>query len=250
MTNVHSKIWVHCAQPRPQAQFRLFCFPFAGVGAANFRTWPNYFPAEVEVCTIQLPGRDDRLREKPYSDLPSLVEALAVGVGPSLTMPYAFFGHSMGALIAYELTRAFRRKGLTMPTHLFVSARRAPHLPSSEPPCHQLPNDAFVKTLVSRYNGIPPAVLAEPELMQLFLPILRADFTLLETYRHIAEESIPQPITIFGGLSDQLVSRSELVAWKDLTTGATDVHMMPGGHFFLQTSQAAVLSIVRAAMPC
>jgi medium-chain acyl-[acyl-carrier-protein] hydrolase len=244
MSNVNQKIWLHCAQPRPQARIRLLCFPFAGGGAASFRTWSNYFPPEVEVCTVQLPGRDDRMREKPISDLAVLVEALAAGMASGFKTPFAFFGHSMGALIAYELTRLLRRKGEVLPERLFVSARRAPHLPASEPPCHQLPDDAFVNTLVTRYNGIPKAILAEPELMQLFLPTLRADFTLLETYRYIPEAPISQPITIFGGTNDQLVSRDELSAWKDLTTGPTDVHMMPGSHFFLQTSQAAVLRIV------
>jgi medium-chain acyl-[acyl-carrier-protein] hydrolase len=222
----------------------LFCFPYAGGGIAAFRTWPNHLPADVEVCSIQLPGRDDRMKEKPYSDLTSLVEALAEGLSPNLAAPYAFFGHSMGALITFELVRQLRRRGMILPLHLFVSARRAPHLPSREPPCHQLPEHEFVQTLVQRYNGIPQAILAEPELMQLFIPILRADFTLMETYRFVPEQLLEQNVTIFGGTDDQIVSRDDLSGWKELTRGTTDFHLMPGGHFFLQTGQAGLVGLI------
>lgn len=242
--NVSSNIWFHCPQPRSQPRFRLFCFPYAGGGVAAYRSWPNHLPADVEVCSVQLPGRDDRMREKPCSDLKALVDVLANGLAPRLVPPYAFFGHSMGALIAYELVRCLRGQGANPPVHLFVSARRAPHVPNPDPPCHQLPDQGFLQILVRRYNGIPQAILAEPELMKLFLPILRADFTLMETYQHVAAEPLDQAITVFGGMDDQIVSRAGLAAWKDVTRGAFEVHMMPGGHFFLQNAQAALLEVI------
>src|SRR6185369_4393207 len=120
------------------------------------------------------------MNERPISNLLQLVASLAEGFNPYISTPFAFYGHSLGALIAYELTRELRRRGNKLPMHLLLAARRAAHVPSRETPCHQLPDTAFIDTLVRRYNGIPPAILAEPELMKIFLPILRADFTLME----------------------------------------------------------------------
>src|SRR5262245_12023957 len=177
--NAKSNIWFHSPQPRPHARLRLFCIPYAGAGVVAYHSWPNYVPPDVEVCAIQLPGRDGRLREKPFVDLLALVDVLAKGLSPWLATPYALFGHSMGALIAYGLVRHLRQQSATPPVRLFVSGRRAPHVPSRQSPCHQLPDQEFIETLVQRYNGIPKAVLSEPELMSLFLPILRADFTLM-----------------------------------------------------------------------
>src|SRR5262245_31979426 len=162
-----SNPWFYTPQPRPHARLRLFCFPYAGGGVSTYRSWPNYLPADVEVCSIRLPGRDDRMGEKPFANLPALVDALAVGLRPRLAAPYAFYGHSMGALIAFELARHLRHRSENLPVHLFVSARRAPQVPSHEAPCHQLTDSEFVDTLVRRYNGIPKIILAEPELMKL-----------------------------------------------------------------------------------
>jgi medium-chain acyl-[acyl-carrier-protein] hydrolase len=243
-SNPKSNIWFYSPQPRPHARLRLFCIPYAGGGVAAYHSWPNHLPSDVEVCAIQLPGRDSRLREKPFIDLLALVDALAEGLSPWLASPYALFGHSMGALIAYGLVRHIRRQGGNPPVRLFVSGRRAPHVPGRQSPCHHLPDPEFVETLVQRYNGIPKAVLAEPELMDLFLPILRADFTLMETYSHVPEEPLQQAITVFGGIDDQSVNRADLDAWKDVTRGETDLHILQGDHFFVQTARTALLSII------
>jgi len=200
------------------------------------------------VCAVQLPGHDSRMREKPCTDLMVLIDGLMQGLAGEITTNYAFFGHSMGALIAYEFVRRIHRERRQTPVHLFVSARRAPHLPLTEGPYHKLPDSAFVDVLVNRYNGIPQAILGEPDLMQLFLPILRADFTLLETYNHIPGEPLSEPITVFGGLEDRIVSQADLSAWKQLTRGAVDVHMMSGGHFFLQSAPEPMLRIMAAAL--
>jgi medium-chain acyl-[acyl-carrier-protein] hydrolase len=162
---------------------------------AAYRNWSDQMPAEIEVCAIQLPGRDDRMREKLFHEMAALVEELARGLAPSLDIPYAFFGHSMGALIAYELLGLLRRQSQPNAAHLFVSARRAPQIANTDPPIHQLPERDFVAQIVKRYNGIPPVILAEPELMQLFLPIMRADFALLETYSWQPGELLNHPIT-------------------------------------------------------
>jgi medium-chain acyl-[acyl-carrier-protein] hydrolase len=239
-----SNDWLFCPQPRPQASIRLFCFPYAGGGVAPYRTWAKYVSSDIEILAIRLPGRDGRMGEKPVSNLGILVEVLAEALGPRISAPFAFYGHSLGALISYELVRQLRRRGKSLPQHLFVAARRAPHVPSRDTDCHQLPDPAFIDTLIQRYNGIPPAVLAEPELMNLFLPVLRADFTLMETYQHASEDLLEIPITVFGGMQDRVVPRNDLDAWKDLTTATTQVHMIDGDHFFLQTAQPTLLNVI------
>jgi medium-chain acyl-[acyl-carrier-protein] hydrolase len=174
----------------------------------------------------------------------TLVEALAKGLEGSLDKPYALFGHSMGGLIAYELIRRLRAGGVPLPVHLFVSARRAPHIVDPEAPIHALPEPEFVNQLVRRYNGVPPAVLREPELMALFLPILRADFQVIETYQWTGDDWFDRPITAFGAIDDPLVSPEHIRAWKDVTSGPFKVHMMSGGHFFLQKSQSQLLRLI------
>jgi medium-chain acyl-[acyl-carrier-protein] hydrolase len=211
---------------------------------AAYRNWSDQMPAEIEVCAIQLPGRDDRMREKLFHEMAALVEELARGLAPSLDIPYAFFGHSMGALIAYELLGLLRRQSQPNAAHLFVSARRAPQIANTDPPIHQLPERDFVAQIVKRYNGIPPVILAEPELMQLFLPIMRADFALLETYSWQPGELLNHPITAFGGLQDRLLTRADLCSWKELTRGSFGIHMLPGGHFFLQENQAELVRLI------
>lgn len=223
---------------------RLFCLPYAGGGASIYRLWPSELPADIDVCAIQLPGRESRLRDPAFTALSPLVHSLAQALLPALDLPFALTGHSMGALIAFELARLLRREHGLSPLHLFVSARRAPQLPSPDPPIHQLPQPAFVDSLLRRYNGIPQAILREPELMELFLPTLRADFAVIETYRYTADEPLDCPITAFGGLQDELVTRSELEGWQEQTRGAFDLYMLPGTHFFLQEQRPSMLRIM------
>jgi medium-chain acyl-[acyl-carrier-protein] hydrolase len=241
-------VWFHCPQPRPHAAVRLFCFPYAGGGISIYRSWANELCPDVEVCAVQLPGHDFRMREQPYADMRMLVAALADGLAHKLDTPYAFFGHSLGALIAYELVRHIRRQGGNPPVHLFASARRAPQLPARYPLCHQLPDSAFVEAVVNRYNGIPQSILDDPDLMRLFLPMLRADFALAETYQYVEGEPLDEPITIFGGVDDAMVKPAELTAWKYVTRGSMDLHMMPGGHLFVQNAPKALLQVVARAL--
>ena len=180
---MQTSTWFQCRKPNPRARLRLLCFPYAGGGVSVFRAWPDLLPAEIEVWAIQLPGHDGRLREPIPAELQTLALAAADGLGPALDTPFACFGHSMGALLAFEFARQLRHRGLAGPTQLFVSARRAPQLPRTDAPLHTLPEGPFIEMLRQRYNGIPAAILAEPELLQLFLPMLRADFKLIETYQ-------------------------------------------------------------------
>jgi medium-chain acyl-[acyl-carrier-protein] hydrolase len=222
----------------------LFCFPYAGGNAPVFRTWPAGLPRSVEVCAARLPGRDERWREPPFTRLGPLVEALAGALRPYLGKPFAFFGHSMGALVGYELIRRLRREGGPTPLHYFASGRRAPHVPREEAPLHTMPEEQFREEL-RRIGGTPREVLEHEELMRVVSPTLRADFAVIETYAYAPEEALVCPITALGGVDDNEVSREGLEAWRQHTRGAFRVRMLPGDHFFLRSAQAQILGILR-----
>lgn len=232
--------WIAFRKPNPQARLRLICFPYAGMGASIFRTWPDGLPAEVEICPVELPGRGTRLIETPFTQLPPLVQALAQALAPLLDKPFAFFGHSLGALISFELARQLRRQSGVQPVRLFVSADRAPQIPHRDRPIHALPEEEFLAEL-RRLNGIPGKVLAEAELMQMLLPVLRADFAVYETYVYSIEPPLTCPISTLGGLQDQRVRRGDLEAWRDQTNGSFSLRMFPGDHFYWNTTQPLLL---------
>ncbi|AFZ17600.1 thioesterase II family protein [Allocoleopsis franciscana] len=238
-----SKSWVICPQPNAQAKLRLFCFHYAGGGAWSFRTWSDNLPSSVEVCSVELPGRGFRLTEAAFTNLDPLVQAIADALLPRLDKPFAFFGHSMGGLVSFELTRLLRRNYNLNPVQLYVSGHRAPQLPDPDPPIHNLPEPEFLEELRD-LEGTPQAVLENAELMQLLLPTLRADFTVVETYAYTAEPPLDCPITAFGGLQDREVSYDELKAWQEQTNIAFSLHMLPGNHFFLHSAQSLLLKLL------
>jgi medium-chain acyl-[acyl-carrier-protein] hydrolase len=232
--------WLAYRRPNPGARLRLFCLPYAGGSASIFRTWANYFPDEIEVCPIQIPGRENRLMETPYRRLDLLIDSLTEVLLPLLDKPFVLFGHSMGALISFELSRKLRYCALQMPSRLIISGARAPHLPDSEAPIYNLPKDEFVEA-VRRFNGTPEEVLRHEELMQIILPYLRTDFELCETYVYQVEAPLSIPITVFGGLQDEKIRPDQLGAWREQTTESAVVHMFSGDHFFLHSSRDQVL---------
>jgi medium-chain acyl-[acyl-carrier-protein] hydrolase len=232
--------WVTCPRPEPRARVRLFCLPYAGGGASIFRHWPNDLAPAVEVCPVQLPGRENRFQEPRYTSLTALVGVLAEVMEPYMDKPFAFFGHSMGALICFELCRTLRARSGPLPAHLFISARPAPQLPRSGPLTHNLP-DAEFKQHLSALNGTSQEVFAHAELMQILLPLLRADFALVEGYRYGVEGPLPCPISAFGGLQDESVEQRALAAWSEQAIGAFRLRMFAGDHFFLQSRRSALL---------
>ncbi len=238
--------WVLRPIARPEARLRLLCVPYAGAGPAIYRTWPQALPPWIEPLMVQLPGRQGRLREAPLTRMRPLVEALTVACGAWLDRPLAVFGYSLGALIGFELAHALRERYGVEPCHLFVGARRAPQLPDPEPPLHHLPDDIFVDELGRRYEGIPTAVLAEPDLLKLLLPALRADFELLATYAHRPRPPLHAPLGVFGGRADPRISRADLRAWRAVTTGPFTLRLLPGDHFFLNQCQAELIRAVVA----
>lgn len=219
---------------------RLFCFPYAGSGAVVYRTWPNDLPSEVEICAVQLPGRENRFREAPLRELTEVVSTLARAVQPYLDVPFAFFGHSLGGLIGFELAHFLRTRHQLEPAQLFISARRAPHIPEPFPPIHHLPDEEFVLQMQNRYGGIPQALMQTPELLHALLPMLRADFALFENYHFTQREVLACPLTAFSGESDAVVRRSDIAAWREHTRGAFTFHVLPGDHFYLRSAHAFI----------
>lgn len=246
ISNLNS--WIICHKLNPQADLRLFCFPYAGGSSFIFRSWSGYLPPSVEVCTIELPGRGRQMKLLPFNQLEPLVDAIVSNIYPYLDKPFAFFGHSMGGLVSFELARLLRNQYSISPFHLFISSRRAPQLSNPKPSIHNLPDLAFIEEL-RHLNGTPPAVLENAELMQLFLPILRSDFAVLETYIYTPEPSLECPITVFAGLQDSEVSCDELQAWQEQTKADFNLHMFPGDHFFLHSSQSVLLEKLATYLP-
>ncbi|OLP20315.1 putative thioesterase [Leptolyngbya sp. 'hensonii'] len=234
--------WMTCFKAQPQAKLRLFCFPYAGAGASVFRTWATQLPETIEVYAIQLPGRETRLREPLFTDLVPLVEALTPVLLPHFDRPFAFYGHSLGALISFSLSLQLRRSGQPLPQHLLVASRRAPQIPTQSP-IHALPDPEFALAL-QRYDGTPEAVLQNAELMEIFLPILRADLMIHERYQHADEPPLDCPISAFGGVQDQEVSHPELAAWEFQTASSFKLRQFPGGHLFLKQEGAALLTAI------
>ena len=206
-----------------------------------FRRWVDKMASSVEVCPVQLPGRGNRIREAPFRQMTPLVESLDEGLSPYLEGPFAFFGHSLGAIVSFELALKLQREGRKLPLHLFVSGRRAPNIPRQHPITYDRPDDEFVEEL-KRLNGTPKEILEHSELMQLMLPVLKADFEISETYESSGGPLSGCPITAFGGKQDEDVPQHFLEAWKEHTTGPFKHRMLPGDHFFLHASEQLLLA--------
>lgn len=238
-----STTWVqHCGR-QPQARLRLFCFPYAGGAAHVFRSWPAMLPPTVEVNPVLLPGRGSRLRETPFTRMRPLAEAALQALLPFFDRPFALFGHSMGAAISFEIARLLRGGGGPRPLALFVSGCQSPQLPDPQAPSYHLPEPQFLERL-HELNGTAVGVLDHPELLQLILPLLRADFELCQTYQYTHEPPLRLPIVAFGGAEDTEVDYAQLAAWREQTTGPFSLHMLPGDHFFINTSQPSLLQVI------
>lgn len=239
--------WRSQNKPNSLSNLRLFCFPYAGGNVQIFSHWQDGLPPTVEVCPIQLPGRGSRLREPSYTRLLQLVSALAQDLLPHLHDPFAVFGHSLGAVVAFELARYVRREHGIQPEHLFVSGCRAPHIPPPERFRYDLPESELIEEL-RRLNGTPREVLDHPELMQLLVPMIQADLEMVRTYVYAAEAPLNCPITALGGLQDEWITPEHLEAWRTQTTAPFSVRMFPGDHFFIHTSQELLLQILSRAL--
>ena len=236
--------WVPFRRASPEARLRLFCFPYSGGGASMYRKWSVALGPDIEVCAVQLPGRETRFKEPAATSMSRLVEQVVEGIGPFLDQPFAVFGHSFGALLSFELCHELRSLGFRPPEHLFVSGRQAPHLQYPRPPIHRLGNDAFCDEM-RRLEGTPEHVLATPALLSLAIDIMRADYTCCETYRFAEGRPVLEcPVTALGGSEDPETTPDDVVGWGRHTGGDFEARMLPGDHFFIHAHEALVLTAV------
>jgi surfactin synthase thioesterase subunit len=243
--------WFVRFNPRPAAGLRLFCFAHAGGGTAAFRPWALAMPSGIDVLAVSLPGRERRIGAPPLSSLAALLAALVPAIEPLLDRPFAFFGHSMGATLAFELGLVLQSRPGPQPLRLLLSGRRAPHLPDREPAIHRLDDDLLLAETQRRYGGIPPEVFDFPMLIEAILPALRADMTLLETMPRASGPPASRfagPISVFAGSDDPRATREELESWQAHTLRPLVVRQFQGGHFYLNepATRSALIAAVAA----
>lgn len=229
----------------PQPRLRLIVFPYAGGGPGAFTHWRPQLPRDVELRVAQLPGHGARLTELPLRHMERLVSPLAMALLP--LGPLVFYGHSLGAFVAFEVARYLRRLRHGQLLKLIVSGQRAPQLPQRTAVVHAWPDAEFIADLRAQ-QGTSEEVLRNAELMQLLLPMLRADFALCETYRYRDEPPLAVPLTAWGGDADPKVTQAELAAWQVQTQGHFTQRSFPGGHFFLHTQEAALWAALQAEL--
>lgn len=240
--------WIAARSGDDTSRVRLFCFAHAGGSAALYRTWPQAMPPEIDLCLLQLPGRGARIMEPPYRDMASLLTSLQNVLAPLLDRPFAFFGHSMGGVIAYAATHALHGTDGQEPAHLFVSARMPPYRVAPAAPLHHRSDQGLID-LIRHLGGAPADLLINPDLLATLLPIFRADLELLETY--LLPSNSPRlscPITVFGGEDDPMGDPEDLDAWAGLTRNRFNRQMFPGGHFYLDAQQGPLLARIAATL--
>ncbi|WP_433915668.1 thioesterase II family protein [Pectobacterium polaris] len=240
-------LWFHTLLPRPAAAMRLICLPFAGGSASHYQPFASGLPPWVELCAAQLPGRSTRLREAPCQRIDEVVEALRRHI--PLDKPWLLFGHSLGCRLGMSLMQALQKHGQCLPLHFIASGCRPLHLIRDISPMSSLSDTAFIQRLHG-YGGTPPELLAHQELMALFLPMLRADFRLVEDYQLSSATPLPLPVTIMGGRQDQNVPVVELPQWQALFTDPATILLFEGGHFFIQQQRQAVVEALAQILRC
>jgi medium-chain acyl-[acyl-carrier-protein] hydrolase len=206
-----------------------------------YREWARDLPPEIEVCAVCLPGRESLFTMPLRNELFDIAQHVTGAIEPYLDLPHAFFGHSMGAVVAFEVGHALRAARKTGPNRLIVSARRAPDLPDRFPPMRHLPDAELVREVNRRYGGIPQQVLENDELLQLFVPVMRADLTALGTYRYVQRPPLDCAISCFSGAADAWVAAGELEHWRTHTSADFEAQILPGAHFYLFNEGKAAL---------
>ena len=254
VTGAGPESWAVRWRKLPRPRMRLFCMPHSGAGAAVYRPWDPLLPGDVELVSIRLPGREARFHEPAFSHLDDLVPELAGNLMPLLDVPYGWFGHSMGGLVAFETCREIRRRGLPEPAWLAISSRPAPHLAAGSVSVLGLPGqtpardatDEEFAALIAALNGTPGEVRGGTAALAPFIPTLRADLLVIETYQYRPEPPLDLPISVFGGEQDPITSLDDLHAWHVHSSVSCTVHTFPGGHFYLhQIRERFVAAMVR-----
>lgn len=240
----NSNHWFICPRANPEAEIRLFLFPYAGAGPTAFNQWMSGFPDHVEIYIAHYPARGSRHHEHPIKQINTLAERFSQAIQPLVDKPFALLGHSLGGLVAFELAKQLRQQDLPKPQILFVSGCGAPHLPDPNPPIHGTSDSEFIQSL-KELHGIPSELQDEPEALQFLLPILRADFEAVANYQCQPVASPLQiPILAFAGLDDPRVARERVEAWALHTDAGFRSYYCPGDHFFIHTCREAVIANV------
>lgn len=235
--------WFKYYRFNSNSKLRLFCFPYAGGSASVFDGWEKILPEYVDIIALQAPGRGERFLEDPISCLSKLVSHLTDEITPYLDVPSIFLGHSNGALTCFELARNLQRCNLPKPSHIILSAKRAPRLPKVKPDLHNLPTPELIKEL-KKSNGTPLEILENSELMELVIPMLRADFSLSETYQYLDDIKLKSDVSLFCGSEDEDISKEDMMAWGNYISSSIIFHEICGGHFFINTEKEALLGKV------
>lgn len=223
--------WLVTHNPLPNPRLRLFCFPYSGGAAHIFAKWPDRLAKDIEVVAIQPPGRSNRFTEPLVTDMEHMVAGALPAIREKLDRPFALFGHSLGAAVAFEVCHALEKEG-HRPQLLIPSGRNAPHVKSDKKPLHQLSETDFIAE-IKTYNGTPTEVIENPELMELMVPILKADFGISETYGFSSGTLLQTPIAALGGTEDPHVQEAGVQGWQQYTEGEFRSHILNGDHFFL-----------------
>jgi medium-chain acyl-[acyl-carrier-protein] hydrolase len=241
--------WIARYRPRPDASLRLFCLPSAGSGASSYRYWCNELPAHIEVLPIQPPGRENRFAEEPFRRMDDMVARLIDSLRPFMSdLPFAFFGHSLGGIVALEVARSLARRQDPLPCHVIVAARPAPHLPLRRVPVVDLSEEGL-EAWVRGVHGTSEIVLQSREMMDLLLPVMRADLEIDDTYRSAPDPVLACPLTVLGGLHDKEARPEELEEWARYTIGGFTLRLVEGNHFFpFNEARPSVLAVVEEAL--
>lgn len=225
---------------RTGARLRMYCFPYSGGSAQMYKDWGKGLPAHVDVCGVQMPGRASRFREPRYLSVPEAIEAMLPEFLRTVSEPFVLFGHSLGAALAFEMAHELERAD-RKPALLVVSGMMGPRQPSLEPPIYHLPDDQF-KIKLREFNGTPQEVLEHEELMDLLLPLLKADFTMADTYQYREGRRVTCPIAVFAGVADPHTNAEGIQDWRTYTDAACTEHLFPGDHFFIHTEEQRLLA--------
>jgi surfactin synthase thioesterase subunit len=242
-----ASLWLDGLVDKPDAAMTLICFGPAGSGASQFRTWNRLAPAWLRVLGVRLPGREFRHREAPLPDALELARRVAAEIAAQSVGRFGFFGHSFGALLAFETARQLRAAGARQPCWLGVAGRPAPHLLHGYPKTYALPQPEFIEVLRG-YGGSDPRILDNPDLMAFFLPVIRVDLEANAEYVHRVEPPLDMPILAMRGKQDQTCRIDELKAWRDLTTAGCVLAEEEGGHFFFTQTIATLVETISAAL--
>ncbi len=229
---------------------RLYCFPYAGGASSAFAPWARMLAPQISVLGVELPGHGSRFSETPFDSVSEMAEDAADAIASSESdAPFALYGHSLGAVVAFETAQILQRmakgKHARPPIHLFVGAARAPHLPTVLTPISHLPQKDFLDAVQRRYGGLPAALFDEPELLEMVLPVLRADFKAYEDYRYADSSILECPVTGFHGSLDPVVRNAAMSEWSRVTDGSFRLYIVDGDHFFLNTCKEVLLAAVR-----